>query len=143
MKNKVIKLPLFDHLNQSLKNRCVAVRKKIEIKKKVISSKVKLDDLYRLNDQLFAIKHINFLPVNMLKHFHLILPTWTALPELLNNGNNLSIPPKLEFFLPMHLFQKPLVNRYIRMRRDFLWQTFFQDSLSREDYYRFPALRKL
>lgn len=42
MKNKVIKLPLADPLNESLKNRCIAVRKKLEIKKKVISSKIKL-----------------------------------------------------------------------------------------------------
>ncbi len=42
MKNKVIKLPLFDALNESLKNRCVAFRKKLEIKKNVVSSKIKL-----------------------------------------------------------------------------------------------------
>ena len=33
MKNKVIKLPLFDPLNESLKNRCIGIRKKIEIKR--------------------------------------------------------------------------------------------------------------
>ena len=42
MKNNVIKLKLSDPLNDSLKNRCVAVRKKLEIKKRVISSKLKL-----------------------------------------------------------------------------------------------------
>ena len=42
MKNKVIKLPLFDPLNESLKNRCIGIRKKIEIKKNVVSSKIKL-----------------------------------------------------------------------------------------------------
>lgn len=42
MKNKVIKLPLFDALNESLKNRCIGIRKKIEIKKNVVSSKIKL-----------------------------------------------------------------------------------------------------
>lgn len=42
MKNKVIKLPLFDPLNESLKNRCIGVRKKIELKKDVITSRLKL-----------------------------------------------------------------------------------------------------
>ena len=42
MKNKVITMPLFDQLNESLKYKCIAVRKKLEIAKNVVSSSIKI-----------------------------------------------------------------------------------------------------
>ena len=42
MKNKVITMPLFDQLNEALKYKCIAVRKKLEIAKNVVSSSVNI-----------------------------------------------------------------------------------------------------
>ena len=42
MKNQVITLPLIDSLNENLKYKCIAVRKKIEITKNVVSSNIKI-----------------------------------------------------------------------------------------------------
>ncbi len=42
MKNKVITMPLFDPLNESLKYKCIAVRKKLEIAKNVVSSSIRI-----------------------------------------------------------------------------------------------------
>ena len=42
MKNKVITVPLTDSLNENLKYKCIAVRKKLEIAKNVVSSEIKI-----------------------------------------------------------------------------------------------------